>query len=620
GKTTKPSEADNVGTVVQLSPADNVAAKQREKRRQAAVEAREQDFTYFRYRIDTSGDDPLACFVFSAALDPEADYSPYVEFRPAFKPALSVEGRELCVGGLTFGSERTATLLSGLPAADGRTLKNTEEVPIDFADRPPYVGFKGTGVILPREDADGLPIETVNVDKVEVTVSRINDRALAFKRISEGQTTAQGSYSWTWGEDDPDDVKEELFKGTIDIQRKQNAPVISVFPLEATIGTLKPGAYFVTVKDADDISESVGPAASSSRWIMLTDLAITAYEGENGIDVTLRSLKDGKPVSDTAVQLVARNNDVLSETKSDQQGRAVFPAELTKGQGNLAPKLILAISAKGELAALDLTRAPVDLSDDNVGGRNTPDMIDAYLYTDRGIYRPGETVQLTAMLRDRTGRAVTDRAGNLVLYRPNGLIAEKVRFDNPDPAAVQHGFVLPKGASRGEWRVQAEMDGLSGSSGTVRFSVEDFVPQRIAVDLKTDEETPVKLGGTRDVEISSRFLYGAPGAGLTVKTEARIEPQPNPFPDYKDFHFGRYDSTFQQRILEFDDVTTDGAGAAVVHLEPGNAGSNAGMPLRLNTVVSVLEPGGRAVSESVRVPYRPEPLYIGLKPGFDYSV
>ncbi|MEZ5953304.1 MAG: alpha-2-macroglobulin [Hyphomonas sp.] len=620
GKKEKGGEGSEAGAVVQLSPADSVAAKQREKRRQAAIEAREQEFTYFRYRIDTKGDDPLACFVFSAALDPEEDYSPYVEFRPAFKPALSVEGRELCVGGLSFGSERTATLLSGLPSADGRTLKNTEEVPIDFADRPPYVGFKGTGVILPREDADGLPIETVNVDKVEITVSRINDRALVFKRVGEGETTAQGRYSWTWGEDDPDDVKEELFKGTIDIARQQNAPVVSVFPLEAAIGTLKPGAYFVTVKDAADLDASVGPPASSSRWIMLTDLAITAYEGENGLDVTLRSLKDGKPISDTAVQLIARNNDVLSEGKSDQQGRVVFPVELTKGQGNLAPKLILAVSAKGELAALDLTRAPVDLSDEEVGGRDTPELIDAYLYTDRGIYRPGESVRLTAMLRDRTGEAIDGRSGNLVLYRPNGLVAEKVRFEDPESAAVQHTFLLPKGASRGEWRVQAEMDGLSGSSGTVRFAVEDFVPQRIAVDLKTDEATPVKLGGTREVEIASRFLYGAPGAGLTVKTEARVEPEPNPFPDYQGFRFGRHDTTFQQRILEFADVTTDGAGNAVVRLEPGNAGSNAGLPLRLNTVVSVLEPGGRAVAESVRVPYRPEPLYIGLKPGFDYSV
>ena len=608
------------GTVVQLSAADSVAARQREKRRQAAVEAREQDFTYFRYRIDTSQDDPLACFVFSAALDPETDYSPYVEFRPAFKPALSVEGRELCVGGLTFGSERTATLLSGLPAADGRTLKRQEDVPIDFADRPPYVGFKGTGVILPREDADGLPIETVNVDKVEVTVSRINDRALAFKRISEGETTAQGRYSWTWGENDPDDVKEELFRGTIDVERLQNAPVITVFPLEAAIGTLRPGAYFVTVKDGADLSKASGPPASTSRWIMLTDLAITAYEGSNGLDVTLRSLKDGRPVSDTTVQLIARNNDILAEEHSDQQGRVVFPAELTNGQGNMSPKLVLALSAKGELAALDLTRAPVDLSEENVSGRRMPGLVDAYLYTERGIYRPGETVELTTMLRDATGKAISGRAGNLVLYRPNGLVSQKIRFEETESSAVVHGFDLPRGASRGEWRIQAEMDGLSGPSGVVRFSVEDFVPQRIAVDLTTDEDTPLKLGGTREVEIASRFLYGAPGAGLTVKAEARVERQPNPFPDYQGFRFGRHDQTFQERILEFGDVTTDGSGAAVIRLEPGNAGSNSGVPLRLNTVVSVLEPGGRAVSESVRVPYRPEPLYLGLKPGFDYSV
>ena len=621
GKTDRsPAGQDKEGTVVQLSAADSVAARQREKRRQAAVEAREQEFTYFRYRIDTSGDEPLACFVFSAALDPKTDYSPYVEFRPAFKPALSVEGRELCVGGLSFGTERTATLLSGLPAADGRTLKNQEEVPIDFADRPPYVGFKGTGVILPRENADGLPIETVNVDKIEVTVSRINDRALAFKRISQGKTNPQGRYNWTWGEDDPDDVKEELFKGTVDVERQQNAPVITVFPLEAAIGPLKPGVYFVTVKDAGDISDAVGPPASTSRWIMLTDLAITAYEGGNGLDITLRSLKDGRPVSDTTVQLIARNNDVLSEARSDQQGRVVFPGELTNGQGNMAPKMVLALTAKGELAALDLTRAPVDLSEEDVGGRRMPGIVDAYLYTDRGIYRPGETVELTAMLRDETGKAITDRSGDLVLYRPNGLVSQKIRFEGSESAAVLHGFELPKGASRGEWRIEAQMDGISGASGTVRFSVEDFVPQRIAVDLTTDKETPVKLGGTREVEIASRFLYGAPGAGLTVKAEARVERQPNPFPAYEGFRFGRHDSTFRERILEFNDVTTDGAGKAVVRLEPGNAGSNSGIPLRLNTVVSVLEPGGRAVSESVRVPYRPENLYLGLKSGFDYSV
>ena len=614
-----PAQSDQ-GSIVTRSSADNVAARQREARRQKAREATEQDFTYFRYRIDTSTEQPLACFVFSAPLDPEADYSPYVEFRPAFRPALSVEGRELCVGGLTFGSERTAKLLSGLPAADGRTLKRDETVPIDFADRPPYVGFKGAGIILPREDADGLPIETVNVDEVKVTVSRINDRALAFKNISEGQTTAQGRYAYNWGEDDPSDVAEELFNGTMQIANEQNAPVVTVFPLQDVIGTLEPGVYYVHVEDAADLSSAEGPPASSSRWIMMTDLAITAYQGSNGLDLTLRSLKDGRPVPDTTVQLVAMNNDVLAEARSDEMGHVTFDAPITNGQGNMAPKLVMAYSAKGELAVLDLTRAPVDLSEYAVGGRRAPGLIDAYLYTERGIYRPGETVQLTGLLRDHTGKAIEDRSGYLVIYRPNGLVADKFRFDDPEASAVLHSYELDKGASRGQWRATVEVDGVSGASGSVNFSVEDFVPQRIAVDLETDTDTPLKLGQTRAVEVSSRFLYGAPGAGLTVKSEARVEAAPNPFPDFKDFSFGRHDQSFHERILEMDDTTTDGAGVATVQIAPGNAGSNAGRPLRINAVISVLEPGGRAVTESVRIPYRPERLYVGLKPGFDRSV
>ena len=262
----------------------------------------------------------------------------------------------------------------------------------------------------------------------------------------------------------------------------------------------------------------------------MTDLAITAYEGGNGLDVTLRSLQDGRPVPDTTVQLVARNNDILAEGRTNEVGRVAFDAPITNGQGNMEPKLIMAYSAKGELAVLDLTRAPVDLSEYAVGGRRVSGDIDAFMYTERGIYRPGETVQLTALLRDHTGKAIEDRAGNIVIYRPNGLVAGKIRFDDPEASAVVEGYELTKGASRGQWRATVEVDGVSGASGSVNFAVEDFVPQRIAVDLDTDKDTPVLLGESRGVEVASRFLYGAPGAGLTVKSEARIEAAPTPFP------------------------------------------------------------------------------------------
>lgn len=617
---TEPGEDSDAQVLVERSPADQVAARKREEARQRAREAAEQEFSYFRYRIDTSTEQPLACFVFSAALDPKTDYSPYVEFRPSFRAALTVEGRELCVGGLSFGQTRTATILAGLPAADGRTLKRAETVPVDFADRPPFVGFKGTGVILPRENADGLPIETVNVDKIRVTVSRINDRALVFKNINKGTTTSQGQWSYLWGEDSPEDVGEQLFTGMMDIASAPNAPVVTVFPLQDVVGPMKPGAYFVNIEDAADLIDGEGPAASSGRWILLTDLALTAYRGEHGLDVTVRSLKDGKTLRGATVQLLAANNTVLAEAKPNGEGRVTFDAPLMNGQGSMYPRLVLATAADGELAALDLTRAPVDLSEQEVGGRQTPGPVDAYVYTDRGIYRPGESVELVAMLRDRAGRQVDGRNGHLIVYRPNGLVATKVRFTDPESGAVLNRFDLPKGASRGEWRASIEIDGIASPAGEVRFAVEDFVPQRISVDVKADETRALKAGGTREVEIDARFLYGAPGAGLTVKAEARLEADPSPFKEFKGFTYGRHNETFEEEILEFDDTTTDGSGKAVIRLSPGTSGSNAGLPLRLNTVVSVLEPGGRAVAESVRVPYRPEALYVGLKPSFESSV
>lgn len=605
------------GMVVERAPKDVAAARRRDKRRQAAIDDAEQKFTYFRYRLDTSGNEPESCFVFSGALNPDVDYEPFLEFRPAFKPALSVQGRELCIGGLSFGSNHTATLLQGLPANDGRVLAREESVAIDFEDRPPYVGFKGSGIVLPRENADGLAIETVNVSKVNITVSRVNDRALAFKQITAGENTQQGGYRSYWGDSVPQDVSEELFSGSMQVNNLSNAPVVTVFPIQDVIGEMKPGAYYVTVEDAAELSPSVGRSASSRRWIMLTDLAITAYQGEQGLDVTLRSLKDGRPVPETRVQLIARNNDVLAENVTDERGRIAFDGPLMAGRGNVAPKMVLAYSAKGELAVLDLTRSPVDLSEHSVGGRRIFGDIDSYLYTDRGIYRPGETVNLSALIRDRAGRQVEARKGKLVLYRPNGLVAEEVRFDDPDSGAVIHAFELPRGANRGLWQAAIHMDGESGRAGSVSFTVEDFVPQRIGVDLFADEDTPMHGGQTRAIEVTSRFLYGAPGSGLTVEGTARVEAAPNPFLAFKGFEFGRHDKTFGERLLQLKDITTDGAGKATMMLAPGSAGTNAGRPLRLNAVINVLEPGGRAVSESVRVPYRPEPLYIGLKSAAD---
>ena len=591
------------------------AAENRERRRQQAIEDTESRFSYFRYRIDVSEADPKACFVFSDPLDPETDYSPFVEFRPAFRPALSVEGRELCVGGLSFGEDRIAVLKSGLPAAEpGRILAASEDVSISFEDRPAYVGFKGAGVILPRENADGLPIETVNIDKVRITVSRVNDRALVNKSIDQGETAAQGRGTYLWGSRDAYDVSTELWSGTMDVTRSQNTPVVSVFPLNEIIGDLDSGAYFVRLEDARDLDDGSGPPASAVRWIMVTDLALTAYRGEHGIDVTLRSLQNGNAMPGLTVQLLARNNDILSEQLTDSNGRVRFDKPVTAGNGNDRPHMIMAFGADNDLALLDLSRAAVDISSENISGRSVSSDIDGFIYTERGIYRPGETVHLTTLLRSTTGFAIDDRPGTIIVRRPNGLEADRFRFETASGGGLEYNYTLSKSSARGTWTASAQIDGI-GAVGNTSFSVEDFVPQRIKVTLEGDSETPIKKGGTQDITAEARFLYGAPGAGLTVQATSRVQLEPTPFAgSFDGFRFGEYDSVFREQIIELDDQTADGAGIATLRLQPeARIGSNAGRPLRLKTVVDVLEPGGRAVSESISVPYRPQELYLGIK-------
>ncbi|RIJ26076.1 alpha-2-macroglobulin family protein [Henriciella barbarensis] len=604
------------GEIVERSRAAQAAAERRERERQALADAEENRFVYFRYAPDTSGVSPRACLVFSQPLDPEVNYATYIRMQSDVRPAYAVEGRELCLEGLDFASGYTATILEGLPSADGRTIEREEEVQISFEDRPAYVGFDGAGVILPRDNADGLAIETVNVDEVEISVYRVNDRALAFKSISQGDEAAQGRYSYLYGEEDPRDVSTEVWSGSMDIDNVTNAAVTTVFPLQDVIGELRPGSYFVELRDAKELNDYDGPAASARRWIMLTNLALTAYRAENGMDVTLRSLQDGEVLPNTRVQLIAYNNEVLGEAETGEDGRVRFEAPLLAGDGNSAPRMVMALGAKGDLAVLDLSRAPVDLSEMKTGGRVTPGPVDGYLYADRGIFRPGETVHLTTMMRDRGGSAISNRAGQIVIYRPNGVEADRMRFTEAKAGALVWDYELSRTASRGMWRAVLSIDG-AGEAGSLRFSVEDFVPQRIAVELDGEEESFIAAGGTREIEVEARFLYGAPGAGLTVEGQARLEADPRPFEALNGFTFGRADEQFRERIVEFEPQTTDGAGRAVVRLNPGDRGSDSSRPLRLNTNVSVLEPGGRAVTESVRIPYRPRDSYVGIRKDFD---
>ena len=169
-----------------------------------------------------------------------------------------------------------------------------------------------------------------------------------------------------------------------------------------------------------------------------------------------------------------------------------------------------------------------------------------------------------------------------------------------------------RSAPRGRWTATLTIEGLDGEAGALSFSVEDFAPQRLAVDTAGNEKVPVRAGETRNVGVTARFLYGAIGAGLQTQGEARLAADPNPFPAFKDYRWGDEKDGFQEKFLELGSSVTDGNGVAILAVNAAEAGETA-VPLKATVTASVFEPGGRPVRESLFLKVRTRPLYYGVK-------
>ena len=605
-------------------PATGLFGKPRDKNAPRAGDVKPDGFAVWKTRLDLSGNSPKACITFSKPLDPSKPYGDYVTVTPALPtaPAVSAKGSELCVGGIGF-TDRRVTLLKGLPGQGGDTLDANVDQDFTFGTKPPYVGFAGNGVILPREESDGVAIETVNVSSLAVEVWHVSDRNLVRKTVSAPEPVAEGDYDSDYGDDSANDIGVKIWTGKVPVKASGDR-VTTVFPLGAVLKTLQPGAYVVKVKDASGgrDKKTDDQPAQARRWIIYTDMAMTTYKGASGLDVVVRSLKTAKPLGGVKVDLVASNGDTLGEGKSGIDGHVAFNGALLKGTDALQPKMVMAY-AGDDYTASDLTRSPMDLTqhgtggrqdeDPTAGGRSSAPGVDSYLYTDRGIYRPGETVHLVAMVRDPQGKVVKDRKGFLIVSRPSGVEAYRFGFTGTPMGYAGADVILPKTAPRGQWTAKVQLDGMDSAAGSASFAVEDFAPQRLGVEVKANAEQPLlSLTEQRPVNVNAHYLYGAIGSGLQVTGEARFRQDANPFPAFSDYTFGDATTPYEEKYTDLPGTTTDGNGNAVFPFDASLAGQTT-QPLSVTLTASVFEPGGRPVKESQTLHIRPSPLYLGVK-------
>lgn len=588
-----------------------------------------RDLAFAGLTVEYDRDPQEACLRFNQALQPDANYRDFLDLGArATNWSVRVDGDRLCLAGLGYGAEYNVVIRAGMPSASGARTQQPETVQVGLSERPAQIAISGSGFVLPRQGATGLAIETINLDKVDVHVFRLGERALPLKKGEIASGEAISRYTLRYASSG----LTLVWRGSMDVERKANQRVITAFPIAEAVKERKPGAYVVAVSKPGSFTFSGAAEAEAdgdyeyedssedyrspfaARLIIETDIALTTYQGRDGLTVFARSLETAKPIPGLDLGLFAQSNEELSRQKTDGQGKVTFAAGLLRGAAGAAASVVMAYGQGGDFTALDLKRAAFDFSDRGVSGRPTPGPVDAFLYADRGIYRPGESVELMALARDPAVTALADLPLTLILSRPNGQEFRRVTVPPQAEGAYRQTFVLPANASRGMWAVAAHVDPKAAPVGRIEFDVQDFVPERLKVTASMTAKR-LKPGDKVEVGIEGLFLYGAPAADLAAEAEVRLMPDRQPFPALKDWQFGREDDKFVEESVALDVEGTDAEGKATA-TGTLKALPDVTLPLKAQVVAGVFEPSGRVVQDRLSVPFSNRDVLIGIRPSF----
>lgn len=558
-------------------------------------------------------DTPQACFTFTGPLGRLGGdgYVRYVVVEPAAAPGTVARDRTLCVEGLSHGRRYAITLKAGLPGTDGTRLEADAVFEIDVPNRAPGLAFDGSGHILPRIGAEGLPLRTINVARARLQVVRLTDPA-AVERIYHGRV-AQSLTEEEIGEI-VREAGEVVWQGEMATGGQPNQAVTTPFPIDAALGGLEPGVYVAVADDAGAPKD--GWAGAASKWFVVSDIGLATFLGTDGLTIFTRRVADAAPAAGMALRLIARDGSELARAATGEDGLARIGVEALKGGGVLAPQAIFATGPDGDFNVIELADPDADLADRFSAGLPAT----AFIRADRGIYRPGETAHVTALLRDADGRAMPGRKARFRLLRPDGLEILRREVEDAGNGGYAAALPLPASPFPGEWTAEVQVAAGDGDeygdepAGTARFLVEDFVPPRIEARIETGARF-LTADGPVEVTVGGRHFYGRPTADVPGEAVLTIRPAGRAFPTYPDYRFGLVQEAFEPVTAELPGFRTDEAGRATLPVRFPEV-PDTSLPLEAVVRATLLDFGGGTATSELVLPVRDRPFAIGIRPRF----
>ncbi len=498
------------------------------------------------------------------------------------------------------------TIESGLKSISGRKLTESITREIVFEQLKPTVKFVGKGSILPSSNNLHIAFQAVNYQSVDVTVTRIYEsNILQFFQINQLN-----------GSDEIYRVGETVLNTRINLSEKKavNLTTWNTYSLDlAELIKPEPGAiYRIELEGYGRIGENndrydyysyYESYRARVRNVLATDIGLTAKYGDNGVVyAAVSSLTTTQPLANVTLKLYNYVNQSVGEAVTDKDGMAVIncsesPHILVAQQGN--QKAYLRMDEGYSLS----------LSSFNVSGVSVSSGIKGFIYGERGVWRPGDTIFLAFMLEDKLKNLPENHPVNYELRDPNGQVADKQVKTVGTNGLYRFTSTTSSEALTGLWEARVL---VGGQYFTKSLRIETVKPNRLKIDFKLDQ-VPILSSEGMQGSLSVHWLHGAVARSLPVRINARISQTETTFDGYKDFTFDDPEKSFDTEEQTLVEGRLNENGELKISEDIDISESSPGM-LRVFISTRVFEEGGDFSIDEFSTTYSPYRSYIGVKP------
>jgi uncharacterized protein YfaS (alpha-2-macroglobulin family) len=515
----------------------------------------------------------------------------FIELSPPIPFRLESYGSSLRIyADLKPRGRVTVRAKKGLPALDAPGLGEDWIRSFVVPDLEKSLRFSSNGHIISHvPDSLAIPIESMNVDSLNVDVRRAYDNNVPFLMLD----------GWPYY---MSELYEEVFSESFLVNAKPNESAKSVLDIKKILNGRK-GLFLLNVKTG----EYGWPY--DQRTINVTDIAGTLKVAGGSMLAWANSISTGKPMSGVNVRVYSRSNQLLGEGRTDRNG--VWEKRIYGGwDEKLMPRLAI-FSKDDDVAVLPFESDVARMGEAYGGEAYVTGGYQTLCYTPRGVFRPGESVPIFVLLRELDFSLKDPFPVQVKIRTPQWREWETVTVELSSMGMGSTVIQLSDAAPTGSWGVEVYIPGEKNRLAYGTFMVEDFAPPRINVDLKSDA-TELFGGEKVSLSLASRYLFGSPSDGLDYEIVETFIPREYTNPKWPGYAFR------DDRISFTAESATIAQGALSVS---GDARVEVDVPKLLSAPsildasfqAGVMQNDGRWVYRSFVLPYYPRSTLYGIK-------